>query len=128
MVVVGGLELHFDDVTDEGVSPAAELLGNVEGTDGGHEDHRDPGDDAGFGQGDHDVLEDLESVGAKVSPRLDELVVEFGHGRVQRQDHEGHIVVDHAEEVIVSSRNTYVYSLDKIQKYSSVGDNTEVNE
>ena len=31
-----------------------------------------------------------------------------------------------AEEVIVSSRNTYVYSLDKIQKYSSVGDNTEV--
>lgn len=33
-----------------------------------------------------------------------------------------------AEEVIVSSRNTYVYSLDKIQKYSSVGDNTEEKE
>lgn len=33
-----------------------------------------------------------------------------------------------AEEVIVSSRSTYVYSLDKIQKYSSVGDNTEVKE
>ena len=33
-----------------------------------------------------------------------------------------------AEEVIVSSRNTYVYSLDKIQKYSSVGDNTEDKE
>ena len=30
-----------------------------------------------------------------------------------------------AEMVIVSSRNTYVYSLDKIQRYSSVGDNTE---
>lgn len=30
-----------------------------------------------------------------------------------------------AEEVIVSSRNTYVYSLDKIEKYSSVGDNKE---
>ncbi len=30
-----------------------------------------------------------------------------------------------AEKVIVSSRNTYVYSLDKIQRYSSVGDNTE---
>ena len=33
-----------------------------------------------------------------------------------------------AEEVIVSSRNTYVYSLDKIERYSSVGDNTEDNE
>lgn len=33
-----------------------------------------------------------------------------------------------AEEVIVSSRSTYVYSLDKIQKYSSVGDNTEEKE
>lgn len=33
-----------------------------------------------------------------------------------------------AEEVIVSSRSTYVYSLDKIEKYSSVGDNTEVKE
>lgn len=30
-----------------------------------------------------------------------------------------------AEKVIVSSRNTYVYSMDKIEKYSSVGDNTE---
>lgn len=30
-----------------------------------------------------------------------------------------------AEQVIVSSRSTYVYSLDKIQKYSSVGNNTE---
>ena len=30
-----------------------------------------------------------------------------------------------AEKVIVSSRNTYVYSLDKIERYSSVGDNTE---
>ncbi len=30
-----------------------------------------------------------------------------------------------AEEVIVSSRSTYVYSLDKIEKYSSVGDNKE---
>ena len=33
-----------------------------------------------------------------------------------------------AEEVIVSSRNTYVYSLDKIERYSSVGDNTEDKE
>lgn len=33
-----------------------------------------------------------------------------------------------AEEVIVSSRNTYVYSLDKIERYSSVGDNTEEKE
>lgn len=30
-----------------------------------------------------------------------------------------------AEKVIVSSRNTYVYSMDKIEKYSSVGDNAE---
>lgn len=30
-----------------------------------------------------------------------------------------------AEKVVVSSRNTYVYSLDKIEKYSSVGDNNE---
>ncbi len=30
-----------------------------------------------------------------------------------------------AEKVIVSSRNTYVYSMNKIEKYSSVGDNTE---
>ena len=30
-----------------------------------------------------------------------------------------------AEKVIVSSRNTYVYSMDNIEKYSSVGDNTE---
>lgn len=33
-----------------------------------------------------------------------------------------------AEEVIVSSRNTYVYSLDKIERYSSVGNNTEDKE
>lgn len=33
-----------------------------------------------------------------------------------------------AEEVIVSLRNTYVYSLDKIERYSSVGDNTEDKE
>lgn len=33
-----------------------------------------------------------------------------------------------AEEVIVSSRSTYVYSLDKIEKISSVGDNTEDDE
>ena len=33
-----------------------------------------------------------------------------------------------AEEVIVSSRNTYVYSLDKIERYSSVGDNIEEKE
>lgn len=33
-----------------------------------------------------------------------------------------------AEKVIVSSRNTYVYSLDKIQKYSSVGDNANDEE
>lgn len=32
-----------------------------------------------------------------------------------------------AEEVIVSSRNTYVYSLDKIDRYSSVGDNKQDN-
>ncbi len=33
-----------------------------------------------------------------------------------------------AEKVIVSSRNTYVYSLDKIEKYSSVGENIEEKE
>ena len=30
-----------------------------------------------------------------------------------------------AEKVIVSGRNTYVYSADKIEKFSSVGENKE---
>ncbi len=35
------------------------------------------------------------------------------------------LVTSDSEKVIVSSRNTYVYSMDSIQKYSSVGDNTQ---
>ena len=34
-------------------------------------------------------------------------------------------VTSDAEKVIVSSRNTYVYSMDNIEKFSSVGENTE---
>ena len=52
---------------------------------------------------------------------------------VQTFNHKGNAVGSadvntDAEEVIVSSRNTYVYSLDKIERYSSVGDNTEEKE
>ena len=49
--IVALLELALDDVADEHRVGAAQLLGNVEGGNGGHEDHGDAGKDAGNGKG-----------------------------------------------------------------------------
>ena len=95
MQVVGHI-LPLDGVTDEEELAVAQLLGNIEGADGGDEHHADAGEHPRQAQRPHHPAQDLQIAAAQILGRLQQAVVHFGHHRINGHDHIGEIVIDHA--------------------------------
>ena len=88
----------LNGVADQVKVAAAQLLRNIKGGNRGHKHHGDARNDAGHRQREHHAEKRLNAVAAKVGRRLQIAVVELAHGSVDRQNHIGQKIVNHAKD------------------------------
>ena len=97
MQVIGHI-LPLDGVADEEKLAVAQLLGDIEGADGGDEHHVHAGNHAGNAQRKDHAPQHRSAVAAQVPRRFQQTNVKLGQDRIDRKHHIGEIIVDHADD------------------------------
>jgi hypothetical protein len=122
--VIGRLELALDDIADHDRIGTAQKIGGEKGAEAGNEDEDDPGDDSRHGQRQRHRQEGPALRGAEIEARLEIGTVEPLDGRIERQDHEGHVDIDESGD----HREVVVKELQRLKRTEEGGEPDEIME
>ena len=90
-------KLQLDEVAQHHLVAAPQKVGDGKRGHGRHKHHGHPGQDARQGQGEDHLAEYPHPVRPQVPGGLDEGVVQLDDDGIDRQDHEGQVVIHHAQ-------------------------------